>query len=43
MKTFSLLVCIRAENREDLIERIEDQGENPIDEFNPDSIREVRP
>ena len=41
MKTYELKVTIRAENMSDLKERLEDDQENPIDEFFIDSVKEI--
>jgi len=38
MKTYSVRVSIRAENEDDLAERIADLTENPIDSYIEDSI-----
>jgi hypothetical protein len=40
MKTFSVRVSIQAECKSDLIERIQDNTENPIDNFIDESITE---
>jgi hypothetical protein len=42
MKRYRISVTIMAECKSDLIERIEDIRENPIDNYNEKSIREVK-
>ena len=41
MKTYSVRVSVRAENEDDLHERLADLTENPIDNYIDQSIEEI--